>query len=101
MHWFCASCPVRLDSTGCIEASKIQSCTDSPVFRFSLFAVAITITDSVWCIRYIVVSVPKEDCQRSKEREHANFEQGLYGGWVDHGGDWVKAEKEGRRSIPP
>lgn len=27
----------------------------------------------------------KEDCQRSKEREHANFEQGLNGGWVDHG----------------
>ena len=28
----------------------------------------------------------KEDCQRPKEREQANFEQGLYGGWFDHGG---------------
>ena len=86
MHWFCASCPVRLDSTGCMEASKIQSCTDSPVFRFALFAVAMTITLSVWWIRYMVVLVPKEHCQRPKEREQANFEQGLDGGWFDHGG---------------
>jgi hypothetical protein len=36
----------------------------------------------------------KEDCQRPKEREQADFEQGLDGGWFDHGGGWVKTEKE-------
>jgi len=35
----------------------------------------------------MVVLVPKEDCQRPKEREHGDFEQGLDGGWFDHGGD--------------
>jgi hypothetical protein len=34
----------------------------------------------------MVVLVPKEHCQRPKEREQANFEQGLDGGWFDHGG---------------
>ena len=29
----------------------------------------------------------KDDCQRPKEREQADFEQGLDGGWFDHGFD--------------
>jgi hypothetical protein len=58
-------------------ASRIHSCTDSPVFRFVLFAVAMTTTDSVWWIRYMAGLLPEEEGQRAKEKHHGNFQQGL------------------------
>lgn len=53
-------------------ASSIHNCTDFPVFLLLLFAVAMTTTDSVWCMMYMVL-VPKDKGEGEEIGEHAYF----------------------------